>query len=143
MGQGVQGKDVMSRFVDTSVVVRYLTGDTPKLADRAAEVLDAEAELRLTDVVIVEAAYVLSTVYGIPREAIVDALIALIQKKSVTLFALEKQYALEALLLCRPPGRVSFADAFIWAAARSDGAEAIYSFDERFPAEGIEVRRQA
>jgi predicted nucleic acid-binding protein len=133
----------MSRFLDTSMVVRYLTGDPPKLADAAAEVLDGEADLELTDVVIVETAYVLSTVYGIPREAVVDSLIALVQKKNVSLYALEKQRALEALLLCRPSGRVSFADAFIWAAAKEDGAEAIYSFDERFPDEGIEVRRRA
>ena len=132
----------MSRFLDTSIVVRYLTGDPPKLADLAAGILDGEADLALTDVVIVETAYVLSTVYKIAREAVVDSLIALIQKKNVTLFALEKQRALEALLLCRPSGRVSFADAFIWAAARSDDAKIIYSLDERFPEDGIDVRRK-
>jgi predicted nucleic acid-binding protein len=124
------------------IVVRYLTGDPPKLADMAAKVLDGETDLKLTDVAIVETAYVLSTVYKIAREAVVDSLIALIQKKNVALFALDKQRALEALLLCRPSNRVSFADAFIWAAARSDGAEAIYSLDERFPEEEIEVRHQ-
>lgn len=143
MGQGGKGKDTVSRFLDTSIVVRYLTDDPPKLADAAADVLDGKEELRLTDVVIVETAYVLSTVYGIPREDVVDSLMALIQKKNVTIFALDKQHALEALLLCRPSGRVSFADAFIWAAAKSDGAEAIYSFDERFPAQDIEVLRRA
>ena len=132
----------MSRFLDTSIVVRYLTGDPPKLADAAAKVLDGEADLKLTDVVIVETAYVLSKVYGITREVVVDSLIALVQKKNISLYAQEKQRALEALLLCRPSGRVSFADAFIWAAAKTDGAEAIYSLDERFPEEGIEVRRK-
>ncbi len=133
----------MSRFVDTSIVVRYLTGDPPKLADAAAEILDGEAELRLADVVIVETAYVLCSVYGIPREVVADSLMALIQKENVALFALDKELALEALLLCRPSGRVSFADAFIWAAAKSHGAEAIYSFDERFPAQDIDVRHRA
>jgi predicted nucleic acid-binding protein len=143
LDRGSQGQDVMSRFLDTSIVVRYLTGDPPELADMAAKVLDGEADLKLTDVAIVETAYVLSTVYKITREAVVDSLIALIQKKNVALFALEKQRALEALLLCRPSNRVSFADAFIWAAAKTDGAEAIYSFDERFPEEEIEVRPPA
>jgi len=143
MGRGGQGKDAMSRFLDTSIVVRYLTGDPPKLADAAAEILDGEAEVRLTDVVIVEAAYVLTSVYGVPREFVVDSLMALLQKKNVGLFALDKQLALEALLLCRPSGRVSFADAFIWAAAKAHGAEVIYSFDERFPAQDVEVRRRA
>jgi len=38
---------------------------------------------------------------------------------------------------------VSFADAMIWAAARSTRAEAVYSFDDRFPELGVEVRRDA
>jgi len=132
----------MSCFLDTSIIVRYLTGDPPKLADIAAKVVDGEGDLKLTDVVIVETAYVLSTAYKVPREVVVDSLIALIQKKNITLYALGKQLALEALLLCRPSGRVSFADAFIWAAARSDSAEIIYSLDEKFPEEDIEVRHQ-
>ncbi len=130
----------MNAFLDTSIVVRYLTGDPPALADMAARIIDGEQELTLTDMVIVETAYVLSSVYKVPRKAVVDSLLALIQKRNITLFALEKQLAMEALLLCRPSGGISFADAFIWAAARSAGAEVIYSLDERFPEEGIEVR---
>lgn len=130
----------MNAFLDTSIVVRYLTGDPPALADMAAKIIDGEQELTLTDMVIVETAYVLSSVYKVPRKAVVDSLLALIQKANITLFALEKQLAMEALLLCRPSGRISFADAFIWAAARSAGAEIIYSLDERFPEEGIGVR---
>ncbi len=130
----------MSAFLDTSIVVRYLTGDPPELADMASRIIDGGQEFTLTDMVIVETAYVLSGVYRVPRKAVVDSLLALIQKRNIALFALEKQLAMEALLLCRPSGRVSFADAFIWAAARSAGAEVIYSLDERFPEEGIEVR---
>ena len=130
----------MNAFLDTSIVVRYLTGDPPALADMAARIIDGEQELALTDMVIVETAYVLSSLYKVPRKAVVDSLLALIQKRNITLFALEKQLAMEALLLCRPSGRISFADAFIRAAARSAGAEVIYSLDERFPEEGIEVR---
>jgi predicted nucleic acid-binding protein len=132
----------MSRFLDTSIIVHYLTGDPPKLADLAAKVLDGMEDLKLTDVVIVETAYILSTVYRVSREVVVDSLMALIQKKNIILYALEKQLALEALLLCRPPGKVSFADAFIWAAARSEDAEIIYSLDERFPEEDIEVQHK-
>jgi predicted nucleic acid-binding protein len=130
----------VSAFLDTSIVVRYLTGDPPTLADMAARIIDGGQELTLTDMVIVETAYVLSSVYKVPRKAVVDSLLALIQKRNIALFALEKQLAMEALLLCRPSGRISFADAFIWAAARSAGAAVIYSLDERFPEEGIEVR---
>lgn len=132
----------MSGFVDTSIVVRYLTGDPPDLAEEAARILDADVDLHLSDVVLVEAAYVLTKVYRVPRDAVVDHLVAFIQKRNVALFALDKGTAIEGLLLCRPSGRVSFADAMIWAAARSCGIRAVYSFDQRFPSSDIEVHRR-
>ena len=131
----------MSGFLDTSMVVRYLTGDSPGLAEQAARIIDGEDDLQLTDVVLVEAAYVLTSVYQVPREIVVDHLIAFLQKENITPFGLDKGLALQALLLCRPSGRVSFADAMVWAAARSAGAKVVYSLDERFPKDGLDVRR--
>lgn len=130
----------MNGILDTSVIVRYLTGDPPDLADRAATIIDTGADLLVTDVALVETAYVLTTVYGVPREVAVDYLITFLQKKNIYTLGLDKDMALHALLLCRPSGRVSFADAMVWAAARSSGSQVIYSFDERFPSDGVEVR---
>ena len=131
----------MNGFLDTSMVVRYLTGDTPDLAERAARVIDGEEGLLVTDVVLAETAYVLTSVYRIPRSAVVDHLIAFLQKQNVSPFALDKGTVLQALLLCKPSGRVSFADAIVWAAARSSESKVVYSLDERFPEDGVEVRR--
>ena len=130
----------MNGILDTSVIVRYLTSDPPDLADRAATIIDTGADLLVTDVALVETAYVLTTVYGVPREVAVDYLITFLQKKNIYTLGLDKDMALHALLLCRPSGRVSFADAMVWAAARSSGSQVIYSFDERFPSDGVEVR---
>ena len=58
-------------------------------------------------------------------------------------FRLDKDLVLQALLFCRLSGRVSFADALVWAAARSQAGAAVYSFDARFPDEGITVLREA
>jgi predicted nucleic acid-binding protein len=55
-------------------------------------------------------------------------------------FALDKDNLLQTLLLCRPSGRVSFADALVWAVARSTEEKVIYSLDERFPRDGVEVQ---
>jgi hypothetical protein len=48
---------------------------------------------------------------------------------------------LQALLLWRPSGRVSYADALVWAAAQSTDKKAVYSFNERLPTDDMEVRR--
>ena len=69
-----------------------------------------------------------------------DHLILFVQKSNIQPFALEKDLLLQALLLYRPSGRVSFADALIWAAAQSTEAKVVYSLDDRFPRNGVEVR---
>ena len=130
----------MSGLLDTSMLVRYLTGDPQDLAERAAQVIDQEENLQVNDVVIAETAYVLNSVYKVPRETVVDYLILFLQKSNIQPFGLEKDTLLQALLLCRPSGRVSFADALVWAAARSTEAKVVYSLDERFPREGVQVR---
>ena len=130
----------MSGLLDTSIVVRYLTGDPHDLAERASQVIDQEEGLQVSDVVIAETAYVLTSVYKVPREVVVDHLILFLQKRNIRPFALDKNNLLQALLLCRLSGRVSFADALVWAVARSTEEKIIYSLDERFPREGVEVR---
>ncbi len=122
------------------MVVRYLTGDPPDLADRAARVIDRIDDLGVTDVVLAETAYVLTSVYRVPRPIVVDHLVAFVQKKNVATVGLDKGAVIQALLLCRPSGRVSFADAMVWAAARSAGVRTVYSLGKRFPADGIDVR---
>ena len=129
----------MAALLDTSVIVRYLTGEPPRLAARAARIIDGARALAVTDVVIAETAFVLTTVYRIPRKTVVDALVDLLQKHNLGVLRLDKGAVLQGLLLCRPSNRVSFADAMVWSAARSARAEAIFSFDERFPREGVLV----
>lgn len=131
----------MIRLVDTSVIVRYLIGDPPHFADRAAEILDGEEGLEVTDVALVEAAYVLTSVYEVPRADAVDQLVELLQKENIRPFRLAKPAVIEALLLSRPSGRVSFADAMIWAAAQSGRADLVYTFDGRFPKDGVKLAR--
>ena len=133
----------MSGFLDTSVVVRYITGDLEGLAQAATDIVDGEQELWITDVVLAEASYVLSSVYQLSRALIVDQLIEFVQKQNIIVYAISKGLLIQALLMCRPSGRVSVAEALIWAASRSSGSGVVYSFDHRFPDEGLEVRSSA
>ncbi|MEA3336284.1 MAG: PIN domain-containing protein [Chloroflexota bacterium] len=125
-------------FIDTSVVFRYLTNDPPAMAAVAARLIDSDQPLILSEVILAETAYVLSSVYDIPRVAVVDALSAFIQRRNIRLLNLSKPRALEALRLCRDSKRHSFADALLWAEASHSGIQRVFSFDDRFPAEGLE-----
>ena len=129
----------MSTLLDTSVVVRYLVADPPEQASRAAALLDGDAECAVTGLVLVEAAYVLTSVYGVARDVVVDHLIALLQKENVHPLDIAKPLLVEALLSCRPSGRVSFSDAVIWAGVRQYRIPRIATFDRRFPSDGVEL----
>ena len=127
-------------ILDTSFIVRYLIGQPPERAAQAREVIDGSLQLGLTDVAIVETAYVLTTVYQMSRDAVVEALAALVQRRNIVTLPAEKEYVVLALLMCRTSGRVSFGDALIWAAARSQKIPLIYTFDGRFPSDGVALQ---
>lgn len=73
------------------------------------------------------------------REGLERLFDTFLQRENISMVAVDKGLILQALLLCKPSRRVSFADAMIWAVARS-GDKVVYSFDERFPSEGLELR---
>lgn len=131
----------MSGFLDTNLLARYLLDDPPELAERAARIIDSAIDLYVTDVILAEAGYVLSSAYRLPREVVVDGLLAFLQKRNISVAGLDKGMVIQGLRLCRPSGRVSFADALIWAAVQSIGPRVVYPFDARFPTHGVEVRR--
>lgn len=130
----------MAEFLETSILVRYLTDDPPELSERAELFIESAAILLITAVALVETGHVLRTVYKLPRQEIVDLLIDFIQKDNVSVHHLDKALVITALLLCRPSGRVSLPDALIWAEARMLPGSVVYSFDQRFPSEGIELK---
>ena len=122
--------------------MHYLIGSPEHLSERAKAILDNEPVVTVTGVVLAEIAYVLRSVYEVPREEIVDSLVDLLQKQNMRIHGAPKDITIAGLLLCRPSGRVSFADALLWAAARSAGNDAVFfSFDARFPSAGIVLKQ--
>ncbi|MCA9839585.1 MAG: PIN domain-containing protein [Trueperaceae bacterium] len=73
-----------------------------------------------------------------------DALISFIQRQNISIYRVNKELVIKALLLCRPSGRISISDALIWATALSSSPEqaTIYTFDRRFPAEGVVLKNE-
>lgn len=126
-------------FLDTSVVIRYITGHPPEMAERAARLMDSERHLVLSEVALLETAHVLTKYYGVPRLALVDALVALIQKANLRMATLPKTRVVEALHLCRDSHRYSLPDVILWAQAREMKVEPIFTFDRRFPSQSTVV----
>jgi predicted nucleic-acid-binding protein len=130
----------MTQFLDANVLLRYLTRDPLAQALQAAELIHSDVELTLAVHILAEVAYVLTTVYRRERHAVVDVLIELLQRENISLLGVSTETGIEALEFCRPSGRVNFADALLWALARSTSPSRVWSFDRRFPHQGIELR---
>lgn len=130
----------MRALLDTSVIIRYLTGDIPQLAQWCAQVIDGDDDLTVTEGVLLETAYVLEKVYAVPRAVVVDRMIELLSRTNIEVTPLKKPLVVQALLFCRPSGRVSFGDALLWARASSDSLP-VCTLDAQFLEEGIETVR--
>jgi predicted nucleic acid-binding protein len=130
----------VSDFLDANVVIRYLTDDPPEMAARAAALIEGGTELTITPLILAEVAYVLTRVYRRERSSTVQALIDLILRSNILVHGLQTDLAVEALDMCRPSGRVGFADALLWAEARTTGGT-VHTFDERFPERGVPINR--
>lgn len=128
-------------FVDTSVLVRYLTGDHAELSPKAARILESDESLAVSLVALAEVGYVLESVYSVPRAVAARTLSDLLARRNLKVIGMPKARVLEALALCAGSRSVSYADALQWAEVRESAAATIYTFDERFPMDGIDLLR--
>ena len=128
-------------FLDTNVIVRYLTADPLDVARAVSRIIESDRVLTLTTVVLVEAAYVLTKLYRRERDSVVAGLAALVQRSNVQLLGVAKSLVLEGLYLCRGSNCTSFHDALLWAEVRNLPGSRLLTLDQRFPSQGIEIER--
>jgi len=129
----------MTDYLDTSIIIGYLSQDPPERGRLASALIDSNQRLHLSVVALSETAFVLERTLRVPREEVVDSLMHFVRLDNITVVDVDSNYLHEALMMCRPSRRVSFADALIWAVARSRGGRSIYSFDRRFPKDSIHL----
>ena len=134
--------DRLTGWLDTNVILRYLTQDNETLALRASDIIDSERDLLISSAVLAECVHVLGTVYQMPRTVVIDAITEFIQRSNIILPHIEKALAVEAISFCRDSGRVHIVDALLWAEARTSMIADIYTFDMRFPREGVSLHSQ-
>jgi predicted nucleic acid-binding protein len=126
--------------LDTSVVVRYLVGTPAAQARRAAALVDGPEELGVSPVALAECAHVLRTQYGVAADAILESLIALVQRENVRVLGLRTDVLLGVLVRARQlPGR-PIPDALIVAASLGADALPLATFDRDQRRYGIAVR---
>lgn len=118
-------------LVDANVLLRHLTGQPAAPARRAAEIMRAAEQGRFTLVVtpatLAECVWVLESTYRRSREAIADALLALVEAPGIV--ARERDAVIAALGLYRAIPRLDVADAYLAGLATRLGPPRVVSFD--------------
>jgi predicted nucleic acid-binding protein len=120
-------------YVDTSVLIRYLTGDDLLRTSAAMGFIDTPAERTVSIVSILEASHVLRTAYAYEPGNIASALISLISRRNIVVPEVAKGHVLRWLDLWGSGTVGSVGDALIAASMSAHGAEAIATFDSGFP----------
>jgi Predicted nucleic-acid-binding protein, contains PIN domain len=120
-------------YVDTSIVVRYLTGDDPERSPAAAAVIETEDMRAVSIIAILETAHVLRSGYGHERRDIAAALIQLVERRNVVVPEFLKEHVLRWLDAWRDGAADSIGDALIAASMSAMSSEAIVTFDRGFP----------
>ncbi len=120
------------QLVDTNVLLRFLTGDPPEMAEKARRLVEradkGEVILVVLPVVLAETIYTLESFYELERKEIATTLLDFLRKQGIE--PAEPDRLSNALTRCQERN-AHFADAYL-AAAALDMAHPIASFDRDF-----------
>jgi predicted nucleic-acid-binding protein len=116
------------RAVDTNVLVRLLTRDDPKQVTAAESFLARGAWV--PHLVLVEAMWVLSSIYDRNPEAIADAVDMLLNHQHLTLQ--DSDAVAEAVISFRKRPALGFSDCLVLEVARKAGHLPLGTFDRDF-----------
>lgn len=120
-------------FIDANVLLRHVTADHPVHSPRATEFLreveSGDTRVYLSDFVVSEIVYTLSTVYKHSKRDIRDTVIQLLQLRGVSV---DDRTRLQRALNLFADVNLPFVDAYLASRMLGEGADAIVSFDRDF-----------
>lgn len=123
----------MARFLDTNVLIRYLTNDDPAKAARALALLDrlaeGDEEAVTTPLVVFETVFLLEKSYKLPKAEVRAKITAVLALQGLRLA--EKSLCLQALDYYVHQN-ISYADAYNAAWMRQESVSEVYSWDREF-----------
>lgn len=120
-------------YIDTNVILRFLTGDPPEMAAEAARLFQAVQDKKLTvqvdDIVIAEAVWVLESFYHHPKADIAATLRDFLLQDGIE--SPDAETLLYALTLYETKN-IDFTDALIAARMEKRRIKNLFSFDHHF-----------
>lgn len=120
-------------FLDTNIILRYLTWDEPKKARKCEELFKRSTEgkeiLYTTTLVIVEVIWILEKAYKLSKGEIVTHIQMILNTPNINFN--EKDILLSAIGLYEIKN-IDFIDAYNAISMEAEGIDSIYSYDTHF-----------
>jgi len=120
-------------FCDTNVLVRFLTADSRVQSPAAGRVIEAAAAglvtIVITDVIVAEVVFVLTSVYGLREPDAAERVISLLSLPGIECSEVD---ILQDALRLWGAGGLHFVDAYLGALARGTDLASVLSFDHDF-----------
>jgi len=135
-----------TNFIDTDVIVRFLTGDDPGKRAACLELFErvgrGELVVTVPHSAIADAVVVLHSprLYRLPKSQVAQMLTALLSLRGVRLH--ERHLVLAALELYGGNAQLDFTDAIIIAASQQENGAIVYSYDKDYDRFDGVVRRE-
>lgn len=127
-------------FLDSSVLVRYLSEDDPPRALAAAQLIDGDQTIVLSGVVLLETMHALRTGHGHENPELARVLIRVVTRENVELVDADKAHLVAAMVRSLSMSARSMTDAIVAATAEHAGCAWIATFDEGFRSPTVPAR---
>lgn len=127
-------------FCDSSVLVRYLAEDDPPRALAAATLVDGEATLVVSTVVLIEVVHVLRSERAVENPELAHGLVRFLNRQNVELVDADRIAVIQALRGTAAASARRIPDALIASAAERAGCDWIAAFDRDFRSPTVPVR---
>lgn len=122
-------EESMSKLIDANLIIRFLIQDDPVKAGGVQKLLkNSKQPLILTDIVLAELVWTLSSHYHLPKKEISDKLQSLLALNAIE----SNQQLLSQSLEYYRTFNIDFVDAYLVATAENQKLQGIYSFDKDF-----------
>ena len=129
-------------FVDTNVLIRFLTGDDLARQTACARLFErigaGEVVVRAPVTVVADAVYVLTSkaLYGLPRAEVAELLLGIVGFEG---FRVDSKQRVARALEIFGSANVDFGDAMLAASMEAEDADDIYSYDRDFARLGLNL----
>jgi predicted nucleic acid-binding protein len=118
-------------YVDTNVLVRFITGEPPALYEKSVALIksveEGDVTLRVDEIIAAEVVWVLKSAYKFTAQEIAAAFLEILSQDGIVV----SDVVISALALFGSQS-ISFGDALLAARMQQSGVVRVFSFDRHF-----------